>query len=108
MPGWAPAWSPTGLLAYTGCDATGDCGIVLDNPDDDQPGTLLTHSENDTAVSWAPGGNLMTYMTNVTGNWDIILLNPQGGVQQLTSDASNEGLPVWSPDGSRHRLRQQP
>ena len=101
MQGWAPAWSSTGLLAYTGCDATGDCGIVLDNPDDGQPGTLLTHNENDTAVSWAPGGNLMTYMTNVTGNWDIILLNPQGGVQQLTFDASNEGLPVWSPDGSR-------
>lgn len=99
-PGWAPAWGSTGLLAYTGCVPTGDCGIILDNPDDGQPGTLLTHSENDTAVSWAPGGNLMTYMTNVTGNWDIILLDPQGGVQQLTSAASNEGLPVWSPDGS--------
>jgi len=98
-PGWSPAWGPTGLLAYTGCDPTGDCGITLDNPDDGQAGMLLTHSENDTAVSWAPGGNLMAYMTNVTGNWDIILLDPQGGVRQLTSAASNEGLPVWSPDG---------
>lgn len=98
--GWFPAWGPGGLLAYTGCDATGDCGITLDNPNDDQPGTLLTHSERDTAVSWAPGGNLMTYMTNVTGNWDIILLDPQGGVQQLTFESSHEGLPVWSPDGS--------
>lgn len=99
--GWAPAWGASGLLAYTGCDAGGKCGITLDNPDDDQPGTVLTDSENDSAVSWAPAGNMLAYMTNVTGNWDIILLNPQGGVQQLTFDASDEGLPVWSPDGGR-------
>jgi len=99
--GWAPAWGPSGLLAYTGCDASGLCGIILDNPDDDQPGTRLTGSQNDSAVSWAPGGNMMAYMTDVTGNWNIILLSPEGGVEQLTFDASDEGLPVWSPDGGR-------
>ncbi len=43
-PGWAPAWGPTGLLAYTGCETSDEevCGIVVDNPDDDQPGTRLT------------------------------------------------------------------
>mgnify|MGYP003732694819 FL=1 len=99
--GWSPAWGAAGLLAYTGCDADGKCGIILDNPDDDQPGTRLTGSENDIAVSWAPAGNMLAYMTNVTGNWDIILLSPQGGVQQVTYDASDEGLPAWSPDGGR-------
>lgn len=98
--GWAPAWSQTGSLAYTGCDAQGTCGIILDNPDDNQPGGRLTGSENDQGVSWAPAGNLMAYMSNVTGNWDIYLLSPEGGVQQLTTDASDEGLPAWSPDGS--------
>jgi outer membrane protein assembly factor BamD (BamD/ComL family) len=98
--GWAPAWGTGGMLAYTGCDAEGVCGITLDNPDDGQPGTRLTGNENDTAVSWAPAGNLLTYMTNIAGNWDIFLLNPQGGVQQLTFDTSDEGLPTWSPDGS--------
>lgn len=99
--GWGPAWGASGLLAYTGCNAEGKCGITLDNPDDDQPGTVLTGSENDSAVSWAPGGNMLAYMTNVTGNWDIILLSPEGGVEQLTFDTSDEGLPVWSPDGGR-------
>ncbi len=99
-PGWSPAWGPTGILAFTGCDDQG-CGIVLDNPDDDQPGTRLTDNENDTAVSWAPAGNMLAYMSNVAGNYDVYLLNPQGGVQQLTVDPTNEGLPVWSPDGSR-------
>ncbi len=98
-PGWAPSWSRTGLLAYTGCDAEGQCGIIVDNPDDAQPGTRLTGSENDTAVSWAPAGNLMAYMSNVTGNWDIYLLSPQGGVQQFVTAPSDDGLPAWSPDG---------
>lgn len=97
--GWAPTWGPTGLLAYTGCDAEGVCGIVIDNPDDNTPGTRLTANENDTAVSWAPAGNLMAYMSNVTGNWDIFLLNPDGGIQALSQEGSDEGLPVWSPDG---------
>ncbi len=98
--GWAPAWGRSGLLAYTGCDDQGRCGIILDNPDDGEPGGRLTGSENDGAVTWAPGGNLMAYMSNVTGNWDLYLLGPEGGVQQLTSDPSDEGLPAWSPDGS--------
>jgi Tol biopolymer transport system component/outer membrane protein assembly factor BamD (BamD/ComL family) len=98
--GWAPAWGRNGILAYTGCDDQGICGITLDNPDDDQPSRRLTGSENDSAVSWSPAGNLMAYMGNVTGNWDIFLLSPEGGVQQLTSDPSHEGLPTWSPDGS--------
>lgn len=97
--GWAPAWGPTGLLAYTGCDATG-CGIILDNPDDEQPGVRLTASSDDLAVSWAPGGNMLAYMTNVTGNWDVMVMNTGGGVAQLTYETSDEGLPVWAPDGS--------
>lgn len=97
--GWAPAWGRSGLLAYTGCDAEGLCGIILDNPDDDQPGGRLTGSENDVAVSWAPSGDVMAYMSNVSGNWDLFLLSVEGGVEQLTTDPSNEGLPAWSPDG---------
>jgi len=100
-PGWSPAWSPTGWLAYTGCEADGEtCGIFVDNPDDDQPGSRLTGSINDTAVSWSPDGNLMAYMSDVTGNWDILLLGREGGVTQFTYESSDEGLPAWAPDGS--------
>ncbi|MEA3308646.1 MAG: zinc-ribbon domain-containing protein [Chloroflexota bacterium] len=100
-PGWSPAWSSTGQLAYTGCTAGEEqCGIIIDNPDDDQPGTRLTNSIGDTAVSWSPAGNLLAYMTNITGNWDVMLLNPGGGVSQFTYETSDEGLPAWAPDGS--------
>lgn len=98
--GWSPAWGPAGLLAYTGCQAEDDCGIIVDNPDDGQAGSLLTHNIDDTSVSWSPGGDRMAYMTNIMGNWDIMLLDTGGGVVQLTYDTTDEGLPAWAPDGS--------
>ena len=39
-------------------------------------------------------------MTRRSGNWDIYVVNSDGaGLKTLTPDASNEGLPAWSPDG---------
>jgi TolB protein len=98
--GKGPAWGPTGLLAWTGCDAGGDCGIFADNPDDDQPPNRLTASINDIGLSWAPNGERLAYMSNVTGNWDIYLLNVTGGIVVLTDDPASDGLPTWAPDGS--------
>ena len=42
----------------------------------------------------------MAYMSDVTGNWDILLLGREGGVTQFTYESSDEGLPAWAPDGS--------
>ncbi|NLE43886.1 MAG: hypothetical protein GX620_04135 [Chloroflexi bacterium] len=96
-----PIWGPTGLLAWTGCDDSGACGIFVDNPDDDQPGTRMTASSNDIGLNWAPGGDRLVYMSDVSGNWDIYLLNIAGGVTALTDHPASDGLPAWSPDGSR-------
>ena len=33
-------------------------------------------------------------------NWDIYIINIDGsGLQRLTNDPANDGLPTWSPDG---------
>ena len=98
--GRGPAWGPTGLLAWTGCEASGACGVFADNPDDDQPPTRLTASINDTGLSWAPNGGMLAYMSNVTGNWEIYLLNITGGIVVLTDNPASDGLPAWAPDGS--------
>ncbi len=98
--GKGPAWGPTGLLAWTGCEAGGTCGIFVDNPDDDQPPTRLTASINDVGLNWAPGGGMLAYMSDVTGNWEIYLLSITGGVVRLTDDPASDGLPAWAPDGS--------
>ena len=99
--GQGPIWGPTGLLAWTGCDSTGACGIVVDNPDDDQPAARITASANDIGLSWSPGGDALVYMSNVTGNWDIFIVNLSGGVIALTDNPESDGLPAWSPDGAR-------
>jgi TolB protein len=34
-------------------------------------------------------------------NWDIYVVNVDGsGLQRLTVDPANDGLPTWSPDGN--------
>jgi tetratricopeptide (TPR) repeat protein len=97
--GKGPAWSATGLLAWTGCDDAG-CGIFVDNPDDEQPGTLLTASASDIGLNWSPNGELIAYMSDVSGDWDVYLLNITGGVIKLTDNPASDGLPTWAPNGA--------
>ncbi len=98
--GKGPVWGPTGFLAWTGCEISGACGIFADNPDDDQPPTRLTASINDIGLNWAPNGELLAYMSDVSGNWDVYLLSITGGVVLLTDDPASDGLPAWAPNGS--------
>jgi TolB protein len=98
--GKGPVWGPTGLLAWTGCEASGMCGIFADNPDDDQPPNRLTASINDIGLNWHPGGQSLAYMSDVTGNWDIYLLSITGNISLLTDDPASDGLPAWAPNGS--------
>jgi len=99
--GRGPVWGPTGLLAWNGCEPSGACGIMADNPDDDQPPTRLTASANDIGLNWAPNGEMLAYMSDVSGNWDVYLLSIAGGVVVLTDDPASDGLPAWAPDGSK-------
>lgn len=100
--GSGPAWGPTGLLAWTGCEPENEeaCGIFIDNPDDDQPANRVSENINDIALSWSPGGNKLAYMSDHTGDWEIYAYDLAGGFQRLTQDPASDGLPAWSPDGS--------
>ena len=41
-------------------------------------------------------------MSNVSGNWDLWTVSPSGGSpERLTDDPADDGLPVYSPDGSK-------
>ncbi len=98
--GKGPAWGLTGLLAWTGCQAGGECGIFVDNPDDDQPPTRHSGNINDIGLNWSPDGGTLAYMSNHTGNWEIYLYSLSGGFVALTDDPASDGLPAWAPDGS--------
>ena len=40
-------------------------------------------------------------MSQRNGNWEVYRVNLDGtGLTRLTDNGANDGLPVWSPDGS--------
>ena len=42
----------------------------------------------------------MAFMSARDGNWEVYAVNLDGsGLERLTSDSANDGLPTWSPDG---------
>jgi tetratricopeptide (TPR) repeat protein len=96
-----PAWAPNGWLAWTGCDAAGECGIFIDNPDNEDAPIQLSTSTNDIALSWHPDSGSLIYMANHTGNWEVYRVYTDRRFVQLTDDPASDGLPVWSPDGSK-------
>lgn len=98
-PGASPVWGPNGLLAYSGCDASG-CGILVDNPDDADAPIRLTASANDTPASWSPDGFNIAYFSNSDGDWDIYFVNTAGSVAQVVNSQGDDGMPAWSPDGA--------
>jgi hypothetical protein len=49
-----------------------------------------------------PGPGLVVFASNLTGNYEIYVLNPATGLStQLTNNAAQDVEPVWSPDGSK-------
>ncbi|GAB4542754.1 MAG: hypothetical protein Kow0063_35210 [Anaerolineae bacterium] len=121
--GRTPAWSPDGsLIIYQGTDAEGNNpGLYLIGAEGGSV-VRLTQGESDRAPAWSPGcaaGGLsvtsqglsatptanscqIAFMSSQSGNWEIYILDlPGGRLSQLTRSAGNDGLPVWSPDGSQ-------
>ncbi len=99
-PGTAPTWSPHGVLAYSGCDAAGVCGIMIRDPDKSDPPVRLTGSPNDIPSTWSPDGFNISYYSNVQGDYDLYFVNTAGGVQQVTKGPGNDIAGAWGPDGA--------
>jgi tetratricopeptide (TPR) repeat protein len=98
--GSRPVWGPTGLLAYSGCDGGGTCGIMLRNPDSAEAPRRLTGSLQDIPTAWSPDGFNISYFSNVTGEYDLFFVNTAGGVQQVTNGSGNNIAGAWGPDGA--------
>jgi TolB protein len=55
----------------------------------------------DNGWAWSPDSSLITYTTDVNGNWDIYTMAPDGSNHvRLTDDEAQDGWPSWTPDGS--------
>lgn len=99
--GKSPKWSPDGRqFVYSSCLGSG-CGVILSNLDGS--GQLqLTDHPSDINPEMSPNGDMVVFMSERGGNWEIYRVDVTGeNVIALTSDQASDGLPTWSPDGSK-------
>ncbi|MGD8399057.1 MAG: tetratricopeptide repeat protein, partial [Anaerolineae bacterium] len=97
-----PAWTSDNRIVYSGCDVTvepASCGLyIMSAAPGTHPFEQLTDRQEDTAP--AVYDEQIAFMSNREGNWEIYLIGLDGtGLQRLTNNAANDGLPTWSPDG---------
>jgi tRNA A-37 threonylcarbamoyl transferase component Bud32/tetratricopeptide (TPR) repeat protein len=96
--GSSPAWLPDGRILYSGCWQD-SCGILVMRDDGTFPRQVAAGS-SETNPEASPGGRQVAFMSQRDGNWEVYVVNLDGsGLQRLTRDPANDGLPAWSPDG---------
>jgi len=68
----------------------------------DTTGSNLTQFGRGIGPVWSPDGTKVVFASNVSGNFDIWVMDADGGnVTQLTTHKENDVEPCWSPDGTK-------
>ncbi len=63
-------------------------------------GSELTQFVQGAYPVWSPDGMRLAFSSDISGNWDIWMMNADGaGLTQLTDDPKNQFAPSFSPDG---------
>ena len=99
-----------GKIVYTVAPYDGwPSSIWVANPDgsDPQPLTSGGAGQGDNAPAWSPGGTMIAFTRDTTASTsdaaaDLYIIQANGsGLRRLTSNATDDDSPNWSPDGSR-------
>lgn len=95
-------WGPGDRIAFRDCGLPADiCGLAVVSSDGSGK-TPLVANMNATAPAWSKDGKLIAYTSDYGGNWDIYIVNANGGSPaRLTTDPAEDGLPTFSPDGKQ-------
>jgi TolB protein len=96
-----PIWGPNNKIVFRDCGfPTDTCGLAVVTTDGSGKTALTTI--NSTAPAWSPDGSKIAFTSDYGGNWDIYIVNANGGSPaRLTTDAAEDGLPTFSPDGKQ-------
>jgi Tol biopolymer transport system component len=100
-----PAVSPDGKkIAFASSrGGTGDLEIyVMKANVPEGPTNRPVRLTNNTALDWQPDWSPNVFQSSRTGNDEVFVMNADGTQQKnLTKNASEDGDPVFSPDGKR-------
>jgi Tol biopolymer transport system component len=94
------SFSPDGKsICYRTAGPEGE-GLRIMNLEDHSIKALT--SEYDNFPIWSPRGDLIAFVRNVAGDFEVMTARPDGkDVKQLTHTHGNEAHLAWSPDGER-------
>jgi len=75
-------------------------GIGIINPDEDTFTSIYSGDRVD-LPGWSPDCSEIAYQRYINGNWEVYLMDANGGNQRnFTNNPAHDLLPVWLPDGS--------
>jgi hypothetical protein len=91
----APTWAPDGSRIAVATDEGLEVATLRG-----RSWSRLTRNKTDREPTWGPDGRI-AFARLAGGLWRVFVMNGDGsGVRQLTSGATSDTDPAWSPDGS--------
>ena len=102
--GSSPVWMQNDWVVYTGCNYwknSGTCGLhAVPSWGDVETGQKVTDYPRDIASDSI--GDIIAFTTDRDENWEVYSVNFDGsGLTNLSQNPTNDGLPTFSPDGSK-------
>ncbi|MBN8595703.1 MAG: PD40 domain-containing protein [Anaerolineae bacterium] len=100
----SPAWSPDGTRLAFVSRRDGNEEIYLVNADGTGLRRLTNNAASDREIAWSPDGTKIAFYSARSGGGDLYTMDVTGtGIPTptlfSTFSASNEYLPMWSPNG---------